>query len=71
MHDGFFGKRQPETQALFNLTEREHTDLINNMHTGASYMLMDRPFGEPALQPAFDSTREPTSGQIRACSPPM
>lgn len=54
-HDDFFGKRQPETLALFNLTERERPDLIINMHTGAVYMLMSRPFGEPALYTAFDS----------------
>jgi hypothetical protein len=54
-HDDFFGKRQPETQALFDLTEREKPDLILNMHTGAVYMRMDRPLGEPALHPAFDT----------------
>lgn len=53
-HDDFFGKRQPETQALFNLAGREKPDLILNMHTGAVYMRMDRPLGEPALTPAFD-----------------
>jgi zinc carboxypeptidase len=54
-HDDFLGKRQPETQALFDLTERERPDLISNMHTGAVYMQMHRPFGEPALYPVFDS----------------
>ncbi len=54
-HDDFFGKRQPETQALFDLTEREKPDLIINLHTGAVYMRMDRPLGEPALNPAFDT----------------
>ena len=54
-HDDFFGKRQPETQALFDLTERERPDLILNMHTGALYMIMLRSFGEPALFPVFDS----------------
>jgi hypothetical protein len=54
-HDNFFGKRQPETQALFDLAEREKPDLIVNMHTGAVYMRMDRPLGEPALHPAFDT----------------
>jgi hypothetical protein len=54
-HDDFFGKRQPETQALFDITEREKPDLILNMHTGAVYMRMDRPLGEPALHPAFDT----------------
>lgn len=54
-HDDFFGKRQPETQALFDLAERERPDLIMNMHTGAVYMRMDRSFGETALAPAFDT----------------
>jgi hypothetical protein len=54
-HDNFLGKKQPETQALFDLTEREKPDLIINLHTGAVYMRMDRPLGEPALFPAFDT----------------
>ena len=54
-HDDFFGRRQPETQALFDLTARERPDLIINMHTGAVYMLMLRPFCEPDLSPAFDT----------------
>ena len=54
-HDDFFGNRQPETQALFDLTERERPDLIINMHTGAVYMNMHRPFCEPALSSVFDS----------------
>jgi hypothetical protein len=54
-HDNFLGKKQPETQALFDLAEREKPDLIINMHTGALYMRMDRPLGEPALHPAFDT----------------
>jgi hypothetical protein len=54
-HDNFLGKKQPETQALFDLTEREKPDLIINLHTGAVYMRMDRPLGEPALSPAFDT----------------
>jgi hypothetical protein len=54
-HDDFFGKKQPETQALFDLTGREKPDLILNMHTGAVYMRMDRPLGEPALHNAFDT----------------
>ncbi len=53
-HDDFLGKRQPETQALFNLTERERPDLIINMHTGAVYMNVHRPLCEPALSPVFD-----------------
>ena len=54
-HDDFLGKRQPETQALFNLTEQEKPDLIINMHTGAVFMQMHRPFCEPALSTAFDT----------------
>ena len=54
-HDDFLGKKQPETQALFDLAEREKPDLIINLHTGAVYMRMDRPIGEPALHPAFDT----------------
>lgn len=53
-HDDFFGKPQPETRALFDLTALERPDLILNMHTGAIYMLMHRPFAEPALTPVFD-----------------
>ena len=53
-HDNFMGKIQPETRALFDLTEREKPDLIINLHTGAVYMRMDHPLGEPALTPAFD-----------------
>ena len=53
-HDNFMGKIQPETRALFDLTEREKPDLIINLHTGAVYMRMDHPLGEPALAPAFD-----------------
>jgi hypothetical protein len=54
-HDDFFGKRQPETQALFDLAARERPDLIINMHTGAVHMLMHRSFCEPVLNPVFDS----------------
>ena len=54
-HDDFFGNPQPETQALFDLTARERPDLILNMHTGAFYMSMHRPFSEPVLSPIFDS----------------
>lgn len=54
-HDDFFGNRQPETQALFDLSERERPDLIINMHTGAHYMSMHRPFVEPVLSTVFDS----------------
>ncbi|MFW5945135.1 MAG: M14 family zinc carboxypeptidase, partial [Bacteroidota bacterium] len=54
-HDDFFGELQPETRALFDLAERERPDLILNMHTGATYMFMIRPFGEDVLSPVFDS----------------
>ncbi len=54
-HDDFFGRRQPETQALFDITARERPDVILNMHTGAVYMLMLRPFCEHDLYPAFDT----------------
>jgi hypothetical protein len=54
-HDDFLGKRQPETQALFTLAEQEKPDLILNMHTGAVYMIMHRPFSEPALSASFDT----------------
>lgn len=53
-HDDFFGARQPETQALFDLAALERPDLILNMHTGATFMNPLRPFVEPALSPAFD-----------------
>ena len=53
-HDDFLGKRQPETQAIFDLAAREKPDLILNMHTGAVYMRTDRPLCEPALHDAFD-----------------
>jgi len=52
---GFFGNKQPETQALFDLAERERPDLMINMHTGATHMFLIRPFCEPVLSPAFDS----------------
>ena len=54
-HDDFFGKRQPETQALFDFAALERPDLIMNMHTGAVYMTMHRPFCEPVLSAVFDS----------------
>jgi hypothetical protein len=55
MHDDFLGEQQPETQALFDLAERERPDLIINMHTGAVYMNLLRPLCEPVLSPVFDS----------------
>jgi predicted deacylase len=58
MHDDFFGKRQPETQALFDLAARERPDLILNLHTGAGandyYTRMHRPVMEDVLVPAFN-----------------
>jgi hypothetical protein len=54
-HDDFFGRRQPETEALFELTARERPDLILNMHTGAVFPLMHRPLAEPALTPVFEA----------------
>ena len=54
-HDDFLGKIQPETKALYDLTEKEKPDLIINMHTGAVYPLMHRPYAEPAMTPFFDT----------------
>ncbi len=54
-HDDFFGNRQPETQILFDLCDKERPDLIINMHTGAKYMNLHRPFSEPILSSVFDS----------------
>ena len=54
-HDDFMGKKQPETQALFDLAARERPDLVMNMHTGAVYMNMHRPLCEPVLSDIFDS----------------
>lgn len=54
-HDDFFGKIQPETAALFYIAKREKPDITLNMHTGADYMNLLRPFSEPSLQPMFDS----------------
>jgi hypothetical protein len=53
-HDDFFGARQPETEALFNLAAAERPDLILNMHTGATFLHPLRPFLEPVLTPAFE-----------------
>lgn len=53
-HDDFFGARQPETQALFDLTAAERPDLIMNMHTGAQFMHPLRPFVEPVLVPVWE-----------------
>lgn len=54
-HDDFFGARQPETQALFDLSAQERPDMILNMHTGATYMHPLRSFVEPALMPQFEA----------------
>lgn len=54
-HDDFYATRQPETQILFDLCESERPDLIINMHTGAVFMNLHRPFAEPVLSPVFDS----------------
>ena len=58
MHDDFYGARQPETQALFDLAARERPDLILNLHTGAGlddyFARVHPPVGEEALKPAFD-----------------
>jgi hypothetical protein len=54
-HDDFFStRRQPETQALLDLTSRERPDLILNMHTGAAFIEPLRPFIEPSLIPAWE-----------------
>lgn len=55
MHDDFFGEVQPETKALLNITAKEKPDITINMHTGADYMFLLRPFAEMELQPVFDS----------------
>jgi hypothetical protein len=55
-HDDFFSpRRQPETQALLDLTERERPDLVMNMHTGAQFVKILRPFVEPVLTPIFEA----------------
>ena len=53
-HDDFFGKKQPETQALFDLTELEKPDLIMNLHTGGFQFMLHSNFGETKLIPVFD-----------------
>jgi hypothetical protein len=63
-HDDFFGRRQPETQALFDLTARERPDLIMNLHTGATYPLMHRPFLEAALMPAWEGLFRKVQGRL-------
>jgi hypothetical protein len=63
-HDDFFGRRQPETQALLDLAGRERPDLILNLHTGAVYPLMHRPFTDPSLMPAFDQLFRRVQGRL-------
>ena len=55
VHDDFFGDKQPETKALFDLAARERPDLIINMHTGATYINLYRPVCEAVMSPVFDS----------------
>ncbi len=56
-HDDFLGARQPETQALLNLTARERPDLSFNMHTGAPpenyFVRMHWPAMETKLDPVY------------------
>lgn len=54
MHDDFMGNPQPETRALFEITERERPDLMLDMHTGATFFKLLRPYCEPSLSEAFD-----------------
>jgi hypothetical protein len=63
-HDDFFGRSQPETQALLALAARERPDLILNLHTGAVYPLMHRPFTDPALMPAYDQLFRRVQGRL-------
>lgn len=63
-HDDFFGRRQPETQALFELAARERPDLIMNMHTGAVFPIMLRPFVEPDLVPVFEQLFRRVQGRL-------
>lgn len=54
-HDDFFGARQPETQALFDLLARERPNLTLNMHTGANFLHPLRPFVEPSSMALFEA----------------
>jgi len=65
-HDDFFGRMQPETESLMQLTARERPDLILNMHTGAVFPLMHRPFAEPLLTPVFDELFRRVHTQLTA-----
>lgn len=53
-HDDFFNTMQPETRALFDLCNIEKPDLILNMHTGAVFPKMLKPFTEVELRTVFD-----------------
>jgi hypothetical protein len=57
-HDDFFGSKQPETTALFDLVAQERPDLILNMHTGAPgnnyFTRTHYPFIEPVLTVHFE-----------------
>jgi hypothetical protein len=53
-HDDFFDQIQPETRALYDLCSREKPDLILNMHTGAVFPKIHRPFTEPDLDAPFE-----------------
>ena len=74
-HDDFFGARQPETRALFDLVARERPDLSLNMHTGATFIHPLRSFIEPVLMPRFEEfyrrvmTRLATEGQQATADP--
>lgn len=53
-HDDFMGEVQPETQALYDLSAREKPDIILNMHTGAVFPKIHRPFVESDLNSVYD-----------------
>ncbi len=59
MHDDFFGKKQPETQILFDLVALEKPDLIINMHTGVGrknyFMEALKPMCEYRMTPVWES----------------
>ncbi|MEK7405258.1 MAG: M14 family zinc carboxypeptidase [Acidobacteriota bacterium] len=65
-HDDFFSpRRQPETQALFELAAQERPDLILNMHAGgAPFMRANRSFIEPELMPIFDRLYRQVQGRL-------
>ena len=66
-HDDFFSAgRQPETQALLDLTARERPDMILNMHTGAAFIEPLRPFIEPSLIPAWEQYFRRVRGRLAA-----